>query len=279
MKNQWFRMYSEFLSDPKVQMMNESYQRRLVMLFCMKCNGDETFHDDAIAFQLRIGCVEWSETKAEFIKRGFIDNDNNILNWGKRQYQSDSSTNRVRKHRETVMKRQCNVSVTPPDTEQIQNRTDKKVSKQIPPAGVYSPEFDSLWKIYPRRDGSKQEAFKSYKAAIKRGVSHERIESGVREYANYVARERKDQEHIAHATTWINQSRWESDYASTGNRQAGKPTWKSESERLKAKYRAEAERQGAIDGNGQPALCAPEAIREDPGGIGNAGRGVLLGAI
>ena len=53
--NQWFRLYSEFATDPKVQMMSEADQRRFIMLLCMRCsNGDETLHDDEIAFQLRI---------------------------------------------------------------------------------------------------------------------------------------------------------------------------------------------------------------------------------
>ena len=38
----WFRMYAEFATDPKVQMMPEAMQRRLVMLLCLQCgNGIE----------------------------------------------------------------------------------------------------------------------------------------------------------------------------------------------------------------------------------------------
>ena len=42
MANPWFRLYSEFATDPKVQMMSESYQRRFIMLLCIRCNGDVT---------------------------------------------------------------------------------------------------------------------------------------------------------------------------------------------------------------------------------------------
>ena len=121
MANQWFRLYAEFASDHKVQMMSEVDQRRLVMLFCFRCNSDETLHDTEIAFQLRVSIDEWMATKQVFIERGFIDKDNNILNWDKRQYISDTSTDRVRKYRDKL-KQECNVSETPP--EQIQNRTD-----------------------------------------------------------------------------------------------------------------------------------------------------------
>lgn len=100
MANQWFRMYAEFATDPKVQMMSEAFQRRLLMLLCMRCGNDlVTLHDEEVAFQLRISNAEWVETKAAFIAKGFIDSKLNLLNWEKRQFKSDSSKERVAKHR------------------------------------------------------------------------------------------------------------------------------------------------------------------------------------
>lgn len=84
--NTWFRMYSEFASDPKVQSMSESMQRRLMMLFCLRCgNVLATLQDDELAFALRISEDELSETKALFLRKGFIDEDWSIKNWDKRQ--------------------------------------------------------------------------------------------------------------------------------------------------------------------------------------------------
>lgn len=129
MANQWFRMYAEFTADPKVQMLSEIDQRRYVMLLCIRCgNDDETFHDEAIAFQLRVSLDEWNKTKSILLARNLIDLNNHPTSWNKRQYQSDVSTERVRKHREHK-KLSCNVSETPPDQnrpEQIQTRTDHK---------------------------------------------------------------------------------------------------------------------------------------------------------
>ena len=126
--NPWFRLYSEFATDHKIQMLNEADQRRFVMLLCLRCsNGDVTLQDAEIAFQLRINLEEWETTKKRFIEAKMIDRNSRVLNWEKRQYLSDSSTERVRRHRER-MKQSCNVSVTasnghetvavtPPDTE------------------------------------------------------------------------------------------------------------------------------------------------------------------
>lgn len=114
MANQWFRMYAEFATDPKVQMLPEAMQRRLVMLFCMRC-GDVTvtLRDDEIAFHLRISDTELAETKALFVAKGFIDSGWNITNWEKRQFASDSSAARTKAYRD----RKKNVSVTSHVTE------------------------------------------------------------------------------------------------------------------------------------------------------------------
>jgi len=99
--NAWFRMYSEFASDPKVQSMSEVMQRRLVMIFCLRSSDVlVTLQDRHIAFALRVTEQELSETKRLFIDLGFIDEDWNVLNWSKRQFISDSSAERTRLYRE-----------------------------------------------------------------------------------------------------------------------------------------------------------------------------------
>ena len=102
----WLRLYVEFSTDPKVQMMSEAMQRRLIMLFCIeRGNGIETFHETlretSLAFSMRISPAELAETKEQFLRSGFINSDWTLRNWSKRQYASDSSTARVRKHRES----------------------------------------------------------------------------------------------------------------------------------------------------------------------------------
>ena len=100
MSNPWFRMYSEFSADPKVQMMDECNQRRLIMLFCLRCNGHVTLQDEEVTFLLRISNEDWQKTKALFITKGFINSENELTNWDKRQFASDSSKNRVAQYRE-----------------------------------------------------------------------------------------------------------------------------------------------------------------------------------
>jgi len=123
MANPWFRLYSEFGSDPKIQSMTEAMQRRLVILFCLRCgNVLETLQEQEIIYALGITPEEWEETKQIFVSKcfiRFIKGKCNIVNWNKRQFISDSSTERVRKYRakgETLPKRYKPVTVTPPDS-------------------------------------------------------------------------------------------------------------------------------------------------------------------
>ena len=153
MKNPWLRLYAEFAFDPKIQSMSETFQRRFIMLLCLKCNDDlKNIENDEIAFALRISIDELSETKQLFMKKNFIDNDWNFRTWDKRQFKSDTSTNRVRKHREKQqvndVKRYGNVSVTPPDTDtdtEIKNK--KNIKKKKFDLVSFRPDWipDKLW--------------------------------------------------------------------------------------------------------------------------------------
>lgn len=141
MANQWFRMYSEFANDAKVQMMPEAMQRRLVMLFCLRCSDvTVTLSDDEMAFQLRISEAECVETKALFMRKGFIDSAWNIVNWEKRQFASDSSAARTRAYRDRMRDALVTSQVTERDALE-QNRTDTDKNPPNPPAGGNAPEI------------------------------------------------------------------------------------------------------------------------------------------
>jgi len=152
----WFRLYSEFLTDPKVQMLSEVDQRRFVMLLCIRCsNGHVTLHETGetlhvtnaalhetkVAFQLRITKAQWRKTKANLMAQNLIDELGNPTAWDKRQYVSDSSTARVSKHRAKKkeagkeapknMKRYSNGDVTPPDTDTDTDTDKNKTGEQV----------------------------------------------------------------------------------------------------------------------------------------------------
>lgn len=142
MANPWFRMYAEFAMDPKVQMLNEADQRRFVMLLCLRCSNDGvTLQDEEVAFQLRISSEQWAATKAVFLEKKLIGTDNAPRAWDKRQYRSDSSAERVSRHR-AKKKQESNVTATPPEAE-AESDTDKTLPASggallLSPAGADS---------------------------------------------------------------------------------------------------------------------------------------------
>ena len=183
MANPWFRLYSEFAHDPKIQMLSEAMQRRYVMLLCLKCSETlETLHETEIAFQLRLSEAELIETKQLFISKNFIDKQWNLLNWDKRQFVSDSSTMRVRKYRdkkkqpsnvdETLQKQPSNAIDTDTDTDKKQNskRGSRLANDWVLPneweywankerpdlnAMQVADQFKDFWCAKPGKDGMK----------------------------------------------------------------------------------------------------------------------------
>lgn len=128
----WFRLYAEFATDPKVQMLSESDQRRFVMLLCLRCgNGCVTLHDEEVSFQLRVTEQEWADTKARLMHKNLIDNDNKPCSWEKRQRASDSSAERVAKHR-AAQKTASNGNVTL-QQRPVETETEKETKKEPTP--------------------------------------------------------------------------------------------------------------------------------------------------
>ena len=112
----WFRMYSEFASDPVIQALAFEDQRHYVVLLCLKCNGTldrditATNRNRIIYRGLGLDPATAEEAKRRLCEMALIDDNWNPIGWDKRQYKSDLSTQRVRKSRKT--KKPGNVSET-----------------------------------------------------------------------------------------------------------------------------------------------------------------------
>jgi hypothetical protein len=172
MANAWFRMYSEFVTDPKVQMLSEADQRRFIMLLCLRCsNGDVTLHDDEIAFQLRISNEEWLNTKRILIAKNLVDDHGSPTKWDKRQYASDSSAARVARHREKK-KKECNVTVTPPDTD---TDTDTEINKKTKTKKSKPDSWKKFFDAYPENKKGGTDA-SAWKAAQREGLEENDFE-------------------------------------------------------------------------------------------------------
>lgn len=144
---QWFRMYAEVLDDPKVQKLPAATFKAWVNLLCLaaKHEGRLPAVED-IAFALRCSPADAARTVETLAKTGLIDPVEGTYephNWGGRQYRSDVSTQRVKRHRE----RQRNVSPAVSETPPEQSRTETEQSR----AETCGSDGYSVWELWQAR--------------------------------------------------------------------------------------------------------------------------------
>lgn len=132
--SRWFRVYGELVNDPKVQRLSGDTFKALVNLWCLACENEGKLPSVSdISFALRMPPPKVERLLVELILVRLLDKDavTNLVqphNWSGRQFKSDVSNERVKQHRE----RHRNVTqpvtdtlhATPPETEQIQSRTE-----------------------------------------------------------------------------------------------------------------------------------------------------------
>lgn len=200
--SRWLRLYDEVLDDPKVQGLPAEDFRGWVNLLCLAArNGGRLPAMQHIAFALRMTEIGAGSLVDRLEIAGLIDRLKGGANgwcfapheWDKRQYKSDTSTERVKRFRQ----RQAE---TPPDTEA---ETDTEAEKKEHARGRAS-SFSEFWSIYPHKVG-KDAAQKAFERALKRndGPTLEQLMAGLQ---TYVAK--TDDRPWCNPATWLNQGRW-----------------------------------------------------------------------
>jgi len=131
----WFRFYNEALDDPKVQRLDGDTFKTWVNLLCLCARHDglpKSIQD--ISFALRVDVHGCSTVLSRLADAGLLDRLHGgvdgmhyaIHAWDKRQYKSDTSTERVKRFRERSSNATETVNETPPDTEtDTDTETDK----------------------------------------------------------------------------------------------------------------------------------------------------------
>jgi len=148
-KRQWFRLWSEMVDDEKLRLLAFEDRWHYVAILCCKAGGvldaecEPQLWRRKMAVKLGVQLRELEEIARRLAEVDLIDRETlQPLNWASRQFESDYSTDRVRQYRERQkkqrvgdMKRPCNVSETPPETD-TETDTDKirgKTAKRFVP--------------------------------------------------------------------------------------------------------------------------------------------------
>lgn len=130
--SRWFRLYDDAINDPKVLRLPEASRWQWVAMLCVASKHDGTLPQlSDIALLLRMPTRKAAATLARLREAGLVDETDKGLvphNWEGRQYKSDTSTERVRKHRaarrnvsadddETIQMSPASHAATPPESD------------------------------------------------------------------------------------------------------------------------------------------------------------------
>jgi hypothetical protein len=101
--SRWFRVYDDLVDDPKVQLLPGDMVKALLNLWCLASQNGGILPDiSTIAFKLRVKLDRVEKILSTLKEAGLIDDDETGThphNWNRRQFKSDLSTERVKRHR------------------------------------------------------------------------------------------------------------------------------------------------------------------------------------
>lgn len=138
----WLRLWTDIISDPKVRMLAFEDRWHFVALLCMKRRGEldgvtGDLLERTVGVTLGVGDRDRDEVKRRLMEVTLIDESWQPKAWDRRQFPSDSSTQRVKAFRErsgnvseTLQKRSGNV------LEQRESREEE----EAPQAAVTPPK-------------------------------------------------------------------------------------------------------------------------------------------
>ena len=143
-----------------------------------------------------------------------IDGGWRILNYGKYRERRDPEKRReqtlkaVRRHRQKKNVSQCkpNVSQGKPGKAQAEEEEEEDITPPTPPGG--DARFEDFWKVYPRKV-AKAQALKAWKKIKPSAELAAEIIAAVGAYARTAAWTKDGGQYIPHASTFLNQRRWE----------------------------------------------------------------------
>lgn len=206
----WFRMYVDFLNDPKMIALAFEDQRHFIGLLALKSDGaldmdiDDALLDRIVAQRLWIDHGVIRDVKKRLVASGLIDASWQPLAWGKRQARSDADpTGAERQRRFRDSKKQDalrNGDVTGTDKDKD---TDTEAEKrQSTPDG-----FDDFWKTYPKKV-AKPAAIRAFRSAKVNGNLPE-VLAHVRYMATSEGWTKSGGQFVPNPSTYLNQRRWE----------------------------------------------------------------------
>ena len=235
-KYYWLKLKRDFFKRHDIRIIEAMPNGKDYILFYLKLLLESIDHEGALRFSDAIPYNEQmlsviTNTNVDIVKSAMeiflglnmievFDDRTIYMNEVEKLIGSESaSAERVRKHRENTKLLHCNTDVTKCNTEiEIDKDLNKDIDKEeikpsppAPPSDSVSQEFESLWSLYPRKEGKKA-ALASYQRAKKKGVTFEDVKSGILNYLDYIKAKKIEPKFIKQGSTWFNGEHWNDEY-------------------------------------------------------------------
>jgi hypothetical protein len=153
MAQAWFRYYRETITDPKFGRLTGGQRHLWTVLLCLSDDDGHVWIASGVPYDTAelaavagiesgaaSGALAWLQSIGCI---GIDDCGIHINNWDKRQFKSDTSTERVKKHRskqgETFQKRSCNGPETETETETETDTDTSQGARAKPKRKVFKP--------------------------------------------------------------------------------------------------------------------------------------------
>lgn len=220
----WFRMYGEMMDDPKIGTLDDAAFRTWVELLCTACKAE-----DGGNTHLTENDIDWAfrrnahETLQKLLQRDLVTVTETgeivITSWEKRQKKSDSSTDRVRAHRQKA--KQDKDPQEDPQDETLQKRKGNGLEKRREEKNKdtsLDAMFEEFWTAYPKKV-SKAAALKAYRKIKPSESLQAEILAAVSRAKTSVDWSKDDGQFIPYPASWLNARRWEDEAPSQGGAQ------------------------------------------------------------
>lgn len=144
----WFRFYDDVVNDPKVQSLPADLFKSWINILCVASkNGGVLPELSHLAFALRCDLDAVTEMSQALQQVGLLDKKGSKLiphNWNKRQFKSDTSTDRTKRYRD----RHKNVTVTSQERPQITDTEQRQKQKDKPPVVPLGGEEQEAFEFF-----------------------------------------------------------------------------------------------------------------------------------
>ncbi len=199
-RGRWFRMYDEVVDHPKVQRLSDPAFRAWVNLMCLASRSEGRISGDLgdLGFALRKPKARVRELLEALVQAELLDVEDEAYrphDWKDHQFQSDSSSERVKRFRAR--------SETSPESE-TESETDSDSESQS--------AFEEFWKAYdPPKSARKPEARQAWAATSAIRPPQDQLLRAVAAYRAWVTAQSAAQKRdypMQHPATWLRGEVW-----------------------------------------------------------------------